>query len=150
MKTLAEVGSFLDTDGRASGFVQMHHSDIRDLVAEGEPAAMANGLVQRWGYSAISPRSWSLIERASAVEIACRLLSADLAYQSELIPEKTAAYAAECLMGALSKFQARFLCNAEFRGTSMTWDPIGLSTFEVALIGFDGVQAFLLYANAED
>jgi len=150
MKTLAEIASFLDADGRASGFVQLHHSDIGGLATEGEPAAVANVLVQRWGYSAISPLSWSLIDRASAAEIACRLLSADLAYKSELLSAKTAAYAGECLVVALSKFQARFLCNAEFRGTSMTWDPIGQSTFEAALVGFDGTQAFLLYADAED
>jgi hypothetical protein len=150
MKTLAEVRSFLDADGRISGRVQLHHSDMRSWAAAGEPAAVANALAQRWGYSAISPGAWLLLTRDAAAEVACRLLSADLAYKFELLPPKTATYAAECLVDALSGGDARFLCNAEFRGTSISWEPIGQSTFETALVGFDGAQAFLLYADAED
>lgn len=73
-----------------------------------------------------------------------------MAYKCELMPRKTAEYCAESLIEALSPYKSEFLCNAEFQGTSASWDPIGASTFEVALVGFDDNQAFLLYAEAED
>lgn len=150
MKTVSDVEEFLNADGRASAHVRLHHSNLPDAQIDAEPGVVANALVQSFGYSPINPRSWSALDHESAIAVARRILSTDLAYKSELIPEKTAAHAAERLVGALSKYRARFLCNAEFRGTSMSWDPIGSSTFEVALVGFDETESFLLYAEAED
>jgi hypothetical protein len=150
MKTVADVQSFITADARASRNVQLHHAYLHGLADKPDPATVANELVERWGFTAINRRSWSIVDEASAADIARRLLSMDLAYKSELIPEKTAIYLATCLVGALSKWRCRFLCNAEFRGASMSWDAIGSSTFEVALLGFDEAQAFLLYADAED
>jgi len=150
MNTVADIENFLKADGRASGHVHLYHSAMPEAAVGNEPSALANAVVRSFGYAAINPRSWSVLDRTSAVSVVRRLLSEDLAYKSELIPERTAAYAAEQLVGALSKYHARFLCNAEFQGTSMSWDAIGTSTFEVAVVGFDEAQVFLLYAEAED
>ncbi|MEK8035031.1 hypothetical protein AACH06_29800 [Ideonella sp. DXS29W] len=149
MTTIVDVQSFIATHERASRHVKLHHSELSGLVSR-EPAVVANEIVQRWGYGAINPQSWSVVDGAAAAAIARRLLGSDLAYKSELIREETAEYLAERLVGALSRFGARFVCNAEFHGTSVSWDPIGPSTFEAALVGFDESCAFLLYAEAED
>lgn len=150
MKTVAEVVEFIEGDARASGHVRLLHRELPPGFPRSEAPSQANLLVQEWGYNAIASRSWARLNRKAASEVARRILGEDLAYKRELMPRKTSEHCAESLTNALSPYKAEFLCNAEFQGTSVTWDPIGTSTFEVALVGFDEDHAFFLYADAED
>lgn len=150
MQTVGEVKAFIEADERASRNVRLLFAERANTSFELEPASVANTLVQEFGFHPISPHSWSVLDQAAALSIASRILGEDLAYKSELFSPKTALFVARSLMNALAPYETSFLCNAEFRGTSVSWDPIGTSTFEVALVGFDKSQAFLLYADAED
>lgn len=150
MSKLEEIVASVHADGRASGNVQLMHRSALHLAESEKAPDIANRLVEGFGFHAIDPRSWSQLDGAAASTVAQRLLNEDLAYKSELLPCKTAGYYAGQLIACLSPHKARFLCNAEFIGSSVQWDPIGDATFEIALVGFDKDAGFLLYAHAED
>jgi hypothetical protein len=150
MLDLNEIAAALRADERVSGNVQLLHRSSAFSMQTKPPADVANCLVREWGFQEIDPRSWTQLDRLAAVDVARRLLAKDLAYKTELLSEETATYYADQLMAVLSPYKAQFVCNTEFHGTSTFWDPIGVSTFEVALVGFDDTEYFLLYAQAED
>lgn len=150
MQTIAEVKAFLETDARILHYARILRGDPRCVESAADAATIANALVEGWGYSPVNPRSWRILDQTHAREIATRLLSEDLAYKRELLRSETAAYVSRCLIRTLSPYTAQFVCNAEFFGSGYKWDPVGTGTFEVALIGFDEQQAFMLYAQAED
>ena len=69
----------------------------------------------------------------------------------ELVPKKTAAFLAGELVKTLTKHVARFAATGSIDAANRArWMPIGTATFEIALVGYDATQAFLLYASAED
>lgn len=150
MLSIEAIIQAIESAGRIANHVQLLHGKTSGLAPTETPADAANDLVKSFGFQEINPRSWSVLDKSTASSVAQRLLSEDLAYKSELLSEKTANYYARQLVETLSPNEASFLCNAEFIGSSVQWDPIGTATFEVALLGFDKELSFLLYAHAED
>lgn len=110
----------------------------------------ADALVGAIGLQPPGPRAWIAADDAGARRMIDRLLREDLAYSAPLLPARRATYLAERLVAALDPFERRFVTSGVLSDGLTTWTPLGAATFEVALVGADATQAFLLLATAED
>lgn len=114
------------------------------LVAAGEIESF-DDLARRAGLEPLGP-GWTEIDDARARRFLIGLLHRDLAYKSEVMPERRAEWLADEFFAAAGKFDSRFATNSpdmphEF---PFSWTPASDYTFDagVAVIGVAGCGLF--------
>jgi hypothetical protein len=149
MQTIREVKDFIDRSEQLRGYVRLElgQASARDFDS---PQRSADDLIVQLGFSPIGNMGWKVLSAEKATDLARKMLHKAMAYHQELLPAKTAEHIAGALVGGLSRYKSRFVANGCIEEGSAQWDSIGTSTFEMAVVGFDDTQAFLLYAEDED
>jgi hypothetical protein len=150
MRTLGEVSEFVQGSDELRGYVRLDLVPVTGLAAL-SPHEAADSLVERLGFNPIGRLAWRVLSTSEAVELLKAMLHHAMAYHQELLPSKTAEHLARTLVSALSTYSSKFVANGDIaEGRGAGWTPIGTATFEMAFVGFDDVNAFLLYAEDED
>lgn len=150
MRTLDELGDFIRGCDQLRGYVRLEFVPIGDMASL-PPHAVADALVERLGFNPIGRLAWRVLSSGEALELLKTMLHRAMAYHHELLAPKTAEYVARALVGALSAYSLTLVANGQlFPGGGASWTPIGTATFEMAVVGFDRANAFLLYAEDED
>jgi hypothetical protein len=150
MQSISEVKAFIDSSDKLRRHVRLH---LVPLISDEptEPPERADAIVEAFGYSPIGRFAWRSLPPVEAKELLANMLHRGMAYDQEMLPRKTAQHLAEVLVGSLDRFKSRFLANGSIApGSGARWTPIGSSTFEMAVVGFDQSVGFLVYAEDED
>jgi hypothetical protein len=116
-----------------------HEADSFDAVAE------AAGLKPLG-------RHWHEFERVDAEALLTHLLHRSLAYDVELMPEKTAAWLAIEFLNSVGSHGARFATNTEpgAGGHFASWAPASEYTFDAGLIAMSHSGSALYWVADED
>jgi len=149
MRTTSEVKAFLDGSEQLSSRITLRLASAEPLAAK-EPQLAADAVVTSFGFAPIGRLAWCVLSTNEAAELLKKMLHRSLAYHQELLSLKSAEYAAHVLVESLSRYNSHFLANGSINSGSADWTPIGTATFEMAVVGYDEAQAFLLYAEDED
>jgi len=146
----------MDPELKALGEEISHHRDCGriHLSFEPRPPGLADAralalCAEREGFSSAPRRE---INRQEAERVATLILTRDLAYGSECIPE---AAALEYLRRFLSAFaaDARFFTNGTIDGPKLrlsNWTPITDATFDTGIFVLDETSVGFLWAEDED
>lgn len=149
MRSASDIKQFLMEHRDASHHVRLellsHHH-----ARGGTAAANADLVVQSLGFKAIGTLSWRPLTPEAAKALAKLMIWRGLAYNNELMIEKTAELIAARLVESLNPYTASLAANGAIEGATKLWTPIRSATFEMALVGHDGTGSFLLYASDED
>jgi len=111
---------------------------------------IADSFVANLGFKPLG-KAWREINRTTASALAQHVLYRDLAYQSRLMEQKTAAFIAEKFLALFSPYTCRFLTNGSINEHNMLgWDPISDSTFDHGIVVFDEKNIGMVWVEDED
>lgn len=148
-RSLAEIAASIRHVAAFDGLVRLH-SAPRDSRTRGSDRAFANQLLAGLGLRCLPEGGWLSLSPEAATDFATRLMHQDLAYASELLDARRASRLALELCGALDRYASAYFASGHIEPGFKKWAPLGLATFEIALVGMDDRNAFLLLATAED
>ena len=94
---------------------------------------------------------WISISRQQATDLLCQLLSRDMAYQQELMPEPTARDYASQFLQRFS-VDCRYVTNGQFTDAVLQhgWTPVQGATFDTGVICSDNDKIGMLWFADED
>ena len=99
------------------------------------------------------------INKIEAVEILTRILHEDMAYESEIMPMKSARNLAAEFLRQFQEGQSRFYTNIDFGTEKQTgpnswagpqWNPVTDATFDAGVIAIGSKRAACLWVEDED
>jgi hypothetical protein len=149
MPTLSEVEGSINDAASLAGHARLYIAR-RASKAELSERSFANWLLESQNLRPIPLHTWRQTSIDQARELACTLLAQDLAYSAPLLSARKAQWAASQLCATLNPHASVFFASGTVEPGFKKWEPLGAATFEIALVGMDTLNAFLLLATAED
>jgi hypothetical protein len=128
---------------------RVHVAFRRLLNAEGASAqAIASALVKGLGMT--PPSSWTDLDGRQALTVSTRVLFADLAYDTPIMPVGVASSLARRFIECIGP-KASFFTNGTLGLTHAgRWTPLTGATFDTGVVGVSGQRAGLLWVEDED
>ena len=121
----------------------------KPVPAASDPRALADAFVAHHGFTPLGDQ-WHEVDQAEAHTIVTRILTADLAYGSRIMPEEEAAELADAFF-ALCPDDSHFFANTratpEFLGC---WAPLTYATFDTGIISVSGTRMGMIWVEDED
>jgi len=106
------------------------------------------------------PANYRRVTKKEAEQILTRILHKDMAYNSEVMPERSAAELSAGFLRGFDDGAASFFTNVDYSGEGRAlgpstwagpdWKPVTEATFDAGVIAISGVQAACLWIEDED
>lgn len=114
-------------------------------LVEAGTAADFDGLAREAGLDPLG-RSWIEVDAARARRFLVAILHKDLAYKSDVMPERRAEWLADQFLSAFGRFNGRFATNSPDSpdGFPFSWTPATTYTFDagIAVLGESGAGIY--------
>lgn len=147
MHTYSDVLEYLESCNVLEGDFQFYYTSRLGIF--GDDFEVADSYTSRHGFRPIG-KQWCGVSRSVASDYLSRLLNKSLAYGIEMFPRSKSEFIANRIVSLVDESAGTFMVNGSFYDSGFGCPPIGVATFELAIVFFDQSNIGFFYIEDED